>query len=64
MKYCSKSRYTFVTVATLVQKLAIVAKLCFFLYLLYYREVRYKISKKWNPSFINLDIQRRFIENV
>jgi hypothetical protein len=34
------------------------------LYILYYREVRYQISKKWNPYFINLDIQRRFIENI
>ena len=63
MKHCSKSRYTFVTVTTSVQKSVIVAKLCF-LCILYYREVRYQISKKWNPSFINLDIQRRFIENA
>ena len=52
-----------VTVTTLVQKFAIVAKLCFF-NLLYYREVRYPISNKGNPSFINLDIQRRFTEKV
>ena len=44
-------------------KIAIVAKLCFF-YLLYYCEVRYPISNQENPSFINLDIQRQFTENV
>ena len=47
----------------LVQTFAIVAKLCFFLNLLYYREVRYPISNKGNPSLIKLDIQRRFTKN-
>jgi len=45
------------------QKFVIVAKLCFF-NLLYYREMRYPISNKGNPSFINLVIQRRFTENA
>ena len=58
-------RYTFVTVTTFVQQFTIVAKLCFFLiYCTYYCEFRYPISNKGNPSFINLDIQRRFTENV
>jgi len=26
--------------------------------------MRYQISNKGNPSFINLDIQRRFTENA
>jgi len=43
--------------------LATVAKLVFF-NLLYYREVKYPISNKRDPSFINLDIQRRFTENA
>ena len=33
-----------------------------FFNLLYYREVRIPISNKGNPSFINLDIQRRVTE--
>jgi len=46
----------------LVQKFAIVAKLCF---LIYCTTVKLDpISNKGNPSFINLDIQRRFTENV
>ena len=63
MKYCIKSRYTFVTVITMVQKFAIVAKLCFFLIYYIIMKLRYPISNKRNPSFINLDIQRRFTEN-
>jgi hypothetical protein len=35
-----------------------------FFNLLYYHEVRYQISNKRNPSFINLDIQRRYTENA
>ena len=57
-------RYTFVTATTLVQKFAIAAKLWGYFNLLYYCEVRYPISNQGNPSFINLDIQRRFTEDV
>jgi len=53
-----------VTVTNLVQKIAIVAKPCFFFNPLYYPEVKYPISNKRNPSFINLDFQRRFNENA
>ena len=52
------------TVTTLVPQFTIVAKLCFFFNLLYYCEVGYPISKQGNPSFINLDIQRRFTKNA
>ena len=40
-----------------------ISKLWFF-NLLYHREVRYQIYNKRNPSFINLDIQKRFTENA
>ena len=63
MVHYNENRVTFVTVTTLIQKFAIVAKLCFF-NLLYYCEVRYPISNKGNQSFLNLDIQRLFTKNA